>query len=377
MSAWIDQTIQAIQAHRTMATIGGIAAAVLILSLVAGQAWGAYRGRTLAVRASVGFAVVQTGVAYVTITGVYGFWAHAVGMPAAEAALIAVFIEAVTWAAVGMIFAYGAEEDSQGPGPAGALFWWSVAGGGVMAVLGSPSLAVAAGRAVVVALGGMMWHLRIRQRTRRAVARAATRLTVTPRQIMLRTGLLIADDADVIQTSYEWQVRQLARAVRRAAAGRPVSRWRGQRTIVRVMESGNAAMVRDAQSRYALARVLQDDLTDGSPSMTRAIEAARDLLYPQTHPIPDTQPPIVPLTRPTAHRSRPAVRTAAATAARTDPASAATRKADAVRVAQQALASNTALTGKDLGDRFGLGEEWGRQRLIEARAATNGHTPGT
>jgi hypothetical protein len=45
---------------------------------------------------------------------------------------------------------------------------------------------------------------------------------------MIRAGILVADDDDVIQTSRDWQTVQLTRAVRRGATGRgggPLVGW--------------------------------------------------------------------------------------------------------------------------------------------------------
>lgn len=380
MNEWVDTVVAFYDTHRVAAVLAACAAGVALLTVVGWQGWAAYRGRSFNARASMGFAVVQGGVAYVTITGVYDFWHRRVDMPMAEAALIAAFIEAVTWAAVAMIFAHGAEPGSTGMGHAAPLFWGSVVGGGIMAVLGSPGLAVAAGRTVVVVLGGLMWHLRIRQKTRPAIERKPAKFALTPRQVLIRMGLLIADDADVLQSSREWQVRQLARAVRRSADGNLIARPLGRRVIVRVMEAGDADMVRTAQSRYALGRVLLDDLTPDSASMRAAIDAARAALYPPPpEPVPTAPaPPPGPSPAPPARR-RPVGRTSAASAARADAAAAQDRKAEAEAWAVELLTSvpPKAVTGRGIGTRFGLGEEWGRQRLIAARelvASRNGHT---
>lgn len=375
MNEWIVWATEIYNTYRPAVYLAAGLAAVALLSLTGWQVWSAYHGRTFSARASLGFAVVQTGVAYVTITGVYGFWTHRVDLPPAEAALFAAFIEAVTWAAVGMIFAHGAEPGTTGAGPAGPLFWGSVVGGGVMAVVGSPSLAVATGRTVVVVLGAMMWHLRIRQRTRRATERKATRWTITPRQLLLRSGWLIADDGDVVQSPWEWRVRQLARAVRRSADGNLLTRRLGQRAIQRVMESGDTQMVREARHRYALGRVLQDDLSPDSESMARSIEAARAALYPSTPPPPPDNPePSAPdkseppKRRPAGpRRTAPNSRTAAAMAARSDATAAQELRATAVSWAIDRLRTGRILTGAAIAAEFDRSEEWGRKRLGEAR----------
>lgn len=363
---------QWISDHRALAITAAAVVVLAVVSLVGAQLWAAYRGRSLTTRASVLFAVVQAGVAYVTITGVYEFWAHKVKVPTWDAIGIAVIIEAVTWAAVADIYVHGATDKSVGTGRSGPLFWMSVVGGGIMAVAGSPGFAIALGRAVVVALGAAMWHVRIRQKTRPATQQS--RWTITPRQLMLRWGWMIPDDTDVRHTSREWQVRILTRSVGRAAGGNQLTKWRAERLIRRVMESGDAGMVREAQGRYALQHVLRTEITPTSTSMMLAIEAAREALNPAT-PAPEPEPvkepepprelPDVPKVRP---RPVPARRrTAAATAARADRESVSALKARAVREATEALRAGEQPTGAAWGGRFGLGEQWGRDRLAEAR----------
>lgn len=381
--------------HQLAAILAGAVVALLLTSLVAAQIWAGYRGRSLSARASIGFAAVQAGVAFVTITGVYELWEEKVQVPQIEAALIATLIEAVTWAAVAMIFVHGSSEGTVGFGDAGPLFWMSVIGGGLMAIAGSSTLAIALARTVVVVLGANMWYLRLRQATRRPTTRK-TKWTITPRQFVIRRGWLAADDGDVIHSSREWQVRTLARAIRRRDVGGPVAKWLGKRAIIQVMESGDADMVRQAQARYALARVLDDDLSTGSHSMTKAIEAAREALYPP--PVPDrpaapSAPPAAAVTAPAerapqadvpaepVRTERPAQRTVAATAARSDRAQADQLKRRAVREALAALSADPPreITGKQLGEKFAMSPEWGRLRIVEARsqiqpvAQVNGH----
>jgi hypothetical protein len=162
-----------------------------------------------------------------------------------------------------------------------------------------------------------------------------------------------------------------------------VARWWGGRTIQRVVETGDAAMVRDAQARYALGRVLQDDLAADSPSMRLAMQAARDALYPPT-PTPDPTPtpvvpPAPPAPRPTRQAPAKPARTSAAGVARSDPAGAAQLRATAMDWARDRLRNGHAVTGRQIADEFGKGEEWGRQRLGEARdrmhGSPNGHHP--
>lgn len=371
----INHVLAWFAAHRALGITGAALIGLVIIGAVTAQVVAGYRGRTLSARASLGFSVVQAGVAYVTITGVYEFWARRVGMPTVESAFIAGFIEAVTWAAVGMIFAHGATPNSHGTGPAGNVFWTSIIGGGLMAICGAPTFAVALGRIVVVTLGANMWWLRIRLKTRRPL-RAATRFRITPRQVAIRLGWLAADDEDVVESSREWEIRRLTRAIRRKANGRGPTRWAGGRAIQRVMEAGDVDMVREAQGRYALQTILGDDLKPDSESMVQAIAAARAALYPP--PAPEPAPVLPPEQAdppaPVPARRRPAPsRTSAASAARNDTANAAKVKAAAVEYAHSVIVLDGGLidgrpiSGRAVGSHFGMGEEWGRKCLVEAR----------
>lgn len=377
-----------INTHRGLAIAVAVALTATILAIVTIRIVAFYRGRSLSARASIGFAVVQAGVAYVTITGVYEFWAHVVGLPAWDAAGIAVFIEAVTWAAVAMIFDHGGKAGTVGFGDAAGLFWLSILGGGVMAIAGSGSIRVAVGRAVVVVLGAAMWHLRLRQRTRRS---ATPSRWVNPfKQALMASGWLIPGEQDVTATPREWQVRRLTRAIRRTQAPRPWV-WIGKRTIQRIMDAGDADMVQQAQHRYALQHVLASEIRPDSPSMAAAIVAARAALEPA--PVPG-QPVEPPPPNPSAaaspaessavvRRTPPNHRTALARP-RADEAG---QRRLAEAAAEAALRGGGSLadpaeplTGKALGARFGRGEEWGRIRIREARGrvgSVNGSHPAT
>jgi hypothetical protein len=370
ITAWIGE-------HVAVSITIAAAVALAVLAAIGMQAWAAYRGRSLTARASAFFGVVQTGVAFVTITGVYEFWADVVKVNPVEAAGIAVFIEAVTWAAVADIFVHGADKTTTGIGRSGPLFWSAIVGGGLMAIIGSDDPGTAVGRTVVVALGAMMWHVRIRQRTR---PKAGQGRWANPfKTFALRQGWMIADDTDLTQTSREWQVRTLTRAINKVArSGRvhTITRMAGERTIRRVMEAGDAAMVRDARDRYALQEVLRKEITPTSTSMSAAIDAARLALYPPSAPPQGEEPPapppaeVAPKLRPKAPRrvpAPPAPRTSAAAAARQDPEATEALRERATSEAMEALAKGDALTSKGWGLKYGKGEEWGRQRLADAR----------
>lgn len=390
MPDWVNTVAAWMDANRAIAVTVAVTLGLIVLSVAGSQVWAAYRGRSLTARASAGFAIVQAGVAYVTITGVYEFWAHRVDLPTWDAIGIALIIEAVTWAAVADIFVHGAGRDPAGKpntglGRSGPLFWASVTGGGVMAVVGSVSGAVAVGRSVVVVLGATMWYVRIMQRTRRRDGQG--RWANPVKTTLLNWGWMISGDKDVTQTSREWDTRILARAIWQAAEGRRLGRTLGKRRIRRVLESGDVAMVQAAQQRYALQRLLRDELSPDTPSMAAAIEAVRAALTPPPtpEPAPVPEPPTTPGNGAEAPPEPPR-RQVSARKRRTPPdkpgGDATAVRERAVAAAVDDIRNGAAPTGRTLGERFGYGDEWGRQRLTEARArigsvvpdpAVNGH----
>src|SRR5690606_6900176 len=123
--------------------------ALLLLAALAVRQW---RRRDCSAKASLGFGLVQAGVTYAVVLGVYEFAAIRLGMPVVEAVVLAVIVEAATWVAVGLVASH-ARKGGVGFGPGGPFFWVAVLGGGTLAVAGSTSAATAVGRAVIVALG--------------------------------------------------------------------------------------------------------------------------------------------------------------------------------------------------------------------------------
>lgn len=256
--------------HPIELTIVGVAVGVGLLSLLVAVVVRALQGRDLNTKASVGFGVVQAGVAYITITGVYDFFHLRLHMPVVEAGLLAGFIEACTWAAVGMIYAHGKSGDgkrtkkAEGFGPAGPFFWLTICGGGVLAILGSTTSSVAIGRAVVVILGGYMWYLRLLQVTHRSGR--PSRWRWTPKRLLLAAGALVPADEDINDEAREWQIRGLARALRWANSSWPWSWW-GLRSLVRRAETASEEVMNEARRRWAAGYLLKTQTSPTSPVM--------------------------------------------------------------------------------------------------------------
>src|SRR5690606_25479453 len=214
-----------------------------------------------------------------TVTGVYEFFGHVLGLPLAEALIIAVFIEATVWVAVGLIRrhrrrAHGTDGDTAGLGPAGPFFWVSVAGGGALAVLGSASLAAAIGRAIIVALGACMWWLRIREWAPATGARSQWRWT--PRRLLLALGAITPADDDIEDQSREWEVRRLARAIARVNDGGRLGRRIGRRTLARRSVEASEEVINAAYRRYAAAHLAVRDAEVTSGRMRAVLRAVAE-----------------------------------------------------------------------------------------------------
>jgi hypothetical protein len=265
-----EWVLEWVRSHPTELTIAGVAVGVGLLSLLVVVVIRALQGRDLNTKASIGFGVVQAGVAYITITGVYDFFYGLLDMPTVEAGLLAGFIEACTWAAVGMIFAHGKSGDGkrtkrpEGFGPAGPFFWLTVCGGGVLAILGSTTSSVAVGRAVVVTLGGYMWYLRLLEATHRSGR--PSRWRWTPKRLLLAAGALVPADEDINDEAREWQIRGMARALRWANSSWPWSWW-GTRSLVRRAEATSEEVMTEARRRWAAGYLLKTQTHPDSPVM--------------------------------------------------------------------------------------------------------------
>lgn len=393
MNDWISNTLPNLtrwvtaEPNRPYLIAGAIAA--FLVALLGGKLFASLRSRDLSARANLGFAVVQGGFAYITITGTYDFWINRFDMPWAEAAIFAVIIEAAVWAAVGMIYVHGVGthiDDSGrrvpnvGFGPAGPFFWLTIVGGGALAVLGSSSVSVALGRAIIVIVGANMWYLRLLQKTHRATTRQRSRWAWTPHEFLLWVGALRVTADDLDADDREWQVRRLARAIRWRNGNR-VAAWFGKRALTKRGESTTPDVLAEARARYAVTYVLNAEVSPDSEQMRTVIDAARQALAPQdpepvTLPAPAPEPerlnpePVVPDVVPepvvppapkppgNMPRRRP----------RPTPEDPAAKRARAEDDAYARILSGQVVTSAAMGEAYGLGEEWGRQRIVAARA---------
>lgn len=272
LTGWTDSTWAWLTGHPGLLTAAGVTAGLIVTAVLVAVTLVRLRRRSLSVKANVGFALVQAGVAYITITGVYEFFAHRLSMPWPEAALLAAFIEACVWAAVGFIYVH-ATGGGEGFGRAGGFFWFAVVGGGMLAVLGSDGLAVAFGRVIVVGLGAYMWYLRLCQKTNRRTTKSRWRWT--PRALLLRLGAVTVDADDLDDDATEWTVRRLTSALRRADHKWRIVAWWGGRALTRMAEQTTPDILAAARLRRAHAYVLLEEASATSRSMGPVVAAVR------------------------------------------------------------------------------------------------------
>jgi hypothetical protein len=252
------------------ALIAGTVLSVLLVVTLVLFVVRSLRGKNFDAKASIGFGVVQIGVAYITITGGFEFFHRLLAMPAFEAGLLAGFIEACVWAAVGSIYSHG-RAGGVGFGPAGGFFWTTIGGGGLLAILGSESLPVAIGRIVVVVLGAYMWYLRLLRATK--PSGKPSRVRWTPKAFLLLIGAIVPGDDDVKDEAREWQVRKMARSMRWANSGRQPWVWLGGRALVKSAEQVQEDVLAEARRRYAAAHLLRTQIAPDSPVMAALLDS--------------------------------------------------------------------------------------------------------
>jgi hypothetical protein len=411
-SAWLTD-------HRIEAWTFGSIAALAILGVVVFEVTNRVRrSGKVNLKSAVGYGVVQVGMAYVTITGGYDFWRHVAHMPAFEAWAVAVIVESAQWWFIGRIFRYmsGHNDDGtrhEGYGPAGPKFWSAVIGGGVLAVVGAAfapdgSLSLAVGRAVVVYIGSSMFDLLLRERVYWSDPDkdGRTTLLITPRRLAVKLGIIAAERRDLRDDDAEWTLRRMTRAIRWHNDGNALFKWMGTRSLRRSMEGGGSGLLRDATDRYAMTWVLVNEVNADSPTMATAIDRARQVLIrpvsgdvsPNTteqpappavdageSPVVPDPEPVAPPVVPPAPRPLPVAPPARPAAPRVrqggSNADAAALREQAVEWAVDQLRNGVRLTAKAVGTQFTSGEEWGRQRLNEARSrvgevtTVNGRVP--
>ena len=395
VSGWLN-------AHQVEAWTVGSIAALAVLGVIIYEVTNRLRRTTGNLKEIIGYGVVQVGMAYVTITGGYDFWAHVANMPPFEAWAVAVIVESAQWWFIGRIFRYmrgtkNGKPDgprNEGYGPAGPKFWATVVGGGTLAVIGAVfapegSLSLAVGRAVVVYIGASMFDLLLREQVYWADAEKATKprttFLLTPRRLGVMLGILSAEDRDLRNDNDEWTLRRMTRAIRWRNDGNRLFRWIGTRALRRAMEGGGSGLLRQATDRYAMTYVLVNEVKPSSPTMSAALDRARQVLTrpvsgdvpPDTAGPPKPTPvpvPVVAAVVPAAPRPAPAPAPPPAPPepARTprqggSPADAAALREQAVAWAVEQLRSGNKVTAKVVGSQFGAREEWGRLRLGEAR----------
>jgi hypothetical protein len=179
--------IPAITAAAVLAVLAALTIAVIRL-----------RGRSASVKQTVGTAVVQTIVAWIVITGMVAYFTRVMHMPEWPEAWISAFgIAACTWAGAGRIIVRGRQEGFTGWGKAGPFFWGATAVGGVLAVLGSESTAIAIGRACLIVLDAWLWYLQLSEVTERGTSRWRW----TPTRLLIAIGALSRNGNDAPTTT--------------------------------------------------------------------------------------------------------------------------------------------------------------------------------
>lgn len=271
-----DQLWSDAQAGEPWVLIAGSVIGVLLIVGLVLFVLRSLRARDFDAKANIGFGVVQLGVAFITITGGFEFFHRLLKMPSFEAGLLAGFIEACVWAAVGSIYSHGRGVDNDGKpntgfGPAGGFFWTTVCGGGLLAILGSESVPVAIGRIVVVVLGAYMWYLRLLRATR--PSSKPSRLRWTPKAFLLLIGAIVPGDEDVQDEAREWQVRKMARSIRWANSGHQPWAWLGGRALVKSAEQVQEDVLAEARRRYAAAYLLRTQIAPSSPVMASLLDS--------------------------------------------------------------------------------------------------------
>jgi len=274
--------------------VAGISAAVLALAAVGllvsvlraiggivRAARGSTRGASSNVKLMAGQAVVQAGMTWAVVTGTYEFCTKVFKLPEWESIAFAVFLEAATWVTVGMIFEHGKGTDDKGKqntgfGPAGPFFYLFSVLGGVLAVIAGATFGAMIGRTVIVVFGTCLWYLTLLRFTRRAEGK--TKFRWTPRRLFIAIGALEPEDQDVENEHQEWQVRRLARAMRRANGRWPWS-WLGQRALVTRGEQTTEDVIVAARRRYAVTHLLVSTVRPDSEVMARVIETVKAEAY--------------------------------------------------------------------------------------------------
>lgn len=362
-----------IAANQVTTWTAGGAAALLLFASGLYLTIGTLRGRNRNAKAAIGYAIVQTGMAYVTITGGYDFWHLVAHMNAVEAATLSVFIESAQWVVLARAFmwmdAHTEDNPHIGYGRAGAYFWLFVMGGNILAVLGAlvgqDNGPLALGRTVAVVIGSLLWDLLLRARMHRDPSIPPTVLLLTWRKIGIRLGIMAAEAKDNVTQDREWTLRRMSRALRWKNEGVWLFKWLGERYLMRAMDAGDATLFSQAVDRYALNWLIRNEINAKHKTMEKALTSARRVLdgVIVLTPPPDITPP-KRIILPSPSRPRPSQ----PDSTQESVASAAALRDEARQWAIEQIRAGVALTGAEVALQFHRKDEWGRLRLREAEA---------
>ncbi len=250
--------------------------------LTVGQHAAAQKKGGFNAKLEIGFGVVQAGLSFITITGVYEFFHALLDMPQMEASVLAVFIEAAIWTSVGFIVEHGRStvekikdgvtelRPATGWGLGAPFFWIFSLSAGLLAVLASEGVLIGVGRTVVVVIGTAMWVLRLMRSTRRPERRS--RFRWTPYRIADAGGWIEPDPQDnPDDQNREWRVQRLAKAIRLKNSKVRLVRWWGDRSLTKLAEECTPEILRAAQERFAAAYVLRQQAAANSQLMAAVI----------------------------------------------------------------------------------------------------------
>ncbi len=251
-------------------TIAGAVIAVGIFGLILAVRY--VRNHDGGVKEIIGTGAVQTLVAFIIVTGVYAYCADVLDMPPFEAGISSVGIIACIWAGAGRVISHGKKTGTVGWGPAGPFFWGAVTIGGLLAVLGSDSLAVAGGRAGLVILDAWLWSLQLGHFTR---PNPDNRWKWTPRRFLIAIGARAAADDDNFEDARQVRIARIATAMRRSNSFWPFSWW-GSRTLDRLGDKTAEDIVAEAIRRRASSRVLVTQAKTKSAVMLAAVDAVME-----------------------------------------------------------------------------------------------------
>lgn len=197
----------------------------------------------------------------------HGIW---IALPAivSEIVFLAIAAHAVRYA----------RDHQSAPNPYLTWLWRVAVVSGVVVALGGDNPAECVARFAYALVGPLLLQLKLRPADVKAAAKKV-KFLLTPRQIGIRLGLVVAKDSDVTQESIEYQTRRIVatayRIWRRRDAGR-LGQWLRSRSKARAYRLALVAtdkVVADAEERILRATGIVDSLDPDKIKVRRQQEA--------------------------------------------------------------------------------------------------------